>query len=357
MLSELHPLNSGKTSESLLIRALLGERTTPLPVWFMRQAGRSLPEYREIRKRHAMLKSCLDPKLVHEITMQPVRRHGVDAAIFFSDIVIPLKLAGIEVDIVPSVGPVIANPVRTRERFQELGPLTAADLAPITTAVSMIVESLDRLPLIGFGGAPFTLASYLIEGGPSKNLPHSRAMMQDDPELWGDILDWCADVTAEFIRSQVLAGASALQVFDSWAGKLTREEYLRFAAPHSRRLFDKLSDLRFGATSVPRIHFGLGTEHILDVMLDAGATVLGVDYLSDLREVSARFGNRVPLQGNINPELLSQSWDALERNARAAITSADAAPGHVLNLGHGVPPNTDPEVLTRLVRLIHEVTA
>lgn len=289
--------------------------------------------------------------------MQPVLRHGVDAAIFFSDIVIPLKLAGIEVDIVPSVGPVIANPVRTREQLRSLATLTAADLAPITTAVSMLVESLDRLPLIGFGGAPFTLASYLVEGGPSKNLPHSRAIMQDDPELWGDILDWCADVTAEFIRAQVLAGASALQVFDSWAGKLTREEYLRFAAPHSRRLFDRLSDLRFGETSVPRIHFGLGTEQILDVMLDVGATVLGVDYLSDLHEVSARFGNRVPLQGNISPELLSQGWDALESHARAVITSADDAPGHVLNLGHGVPPNTDPEVLTRLVKLIHEVTA
>lgn len=289
--------------------------------------------------------------------MQPVLRHGVDAAIFFSDIVIPLKLAGIEVDIVPSVGPVIANPVRTREQLRSLATLTAADLAPITTAVSMIVESLDRLPLIGFGGAPFTLASYLVEGGPSKNLPHSRAIMQDDPELWADILDWCADVTAEFIRAQVLAGASALQVFDSWAGKLTREEYLRFAAPHSRRLFDKLSDLRFGEISVPRIHFGLGTEQILDAMLDVGATALGVDYLSDLHEVSARFGNLVPLQGNINPELLSQGWDALESHARAVITSAGDAPGHVLNLGHGVPPNTDPEVLTRLVKLIHEVTA
>jgi uroporphyrinogen decarboxylase len=357
VLANTHPLISGKTSQSALLCAFRGEKPKPLPVWFMRQAGRSLPEYRKIREGRSMLESCLDPELVHEITMQPVRRHGVDAAIFFSDIVIPLKLSGVEVEIVPNVGPVIANPVRTRADFQKLGDLSESALSPIVQAVSKLVATLDSTPLIGFGGAPFTLASYLIEGGPSKTLPESRAMMESDPELWTDVLDWCADITAKFIRSQVTAGASALQVFDSWAGRLTEDEYLKFAAPASRRLFDQLKDLRYGEHEVPRVHFGLGTEELLPHMLEVGATALGVDYLSDLAEVSERFDDQLVLQGNIDPKLLDQDFAQLEQHILEVLAKGSRAKGHIVNLGHGVPPTTDPEVLTKIVELVHRVSA
>ena len=354
MLPTRHPLISGRTAESALIRSYQGERTSPLPVWFMRQAGRSLPEYREIRAGHSMLESCLNPELVHEITMQPVRRHGVDAAILFSDIVIPLKLAGVAVEIVPNVGPVIANPVRARADFERLGSADNQDFGPIVDAVGMLGETLGSTPLIGFGGAPFTLASYLIEGGPSKTIPHSRQMMKADPELWADVLDWCADVTASFIRAQVLAGASALQVFDSWAGRLGKEEYSEFAAPHSKRLFDSLQDLRYEDKPVPRVHFGLGTFDLLEQMAGVGATVMGVDYHSDLSAASKKFNNLMPLQGNIDPQILGLDFDQISHHVSAVIESGRSAPSHVVNLGHGVPPQTDPNVLTRIVELIHQ---
>jgi uroporphyrinogen decarboxylase len=350
-----HPLNNGMTADSALIRSLRGERVSPLPVWFMRQAGRSLPEYRKLREGTTMLESCLTPDLVVEITLQPVRRHGVDAAIFFSDIVIPLKLAGVGVEIQAGIGPVIDRPVRDWDGFRELKPLEQAALAPIVESVERLSTELEKTPLIGFGGAPFTLASYLIEGGPSKDLPHSRRIMAEDPELWAAILTWCADVTAVFIRAQVEAGASALQVFDSWAGKLSREEYLQFAAPHSTSLFDQLKDLQDSSgLPVPRIHFGVGTKEILQDMFDCGATVMGIDSDTDLSE-AAELLPGVALQGNIDTNLLSD-WQALAENVKHVITSGAAAPGHVVNLGHGVPKDTDPEVLTRLVRLIHDLS-
>jgi uroporphyrinogen decarboxylase len=323
----------------------------------MRQAGRSLPEYRKIRATAGMLESCLNASLATEITLQPVRRHRVDAAIFFSDIVIPLKLAGVLVDIKPGVGPVIEKPVRTPEDLALLKPLTEEALTPISEAVTLIVRELGDTPLIGFGGAPFTLASYLIEGGPSKDLPHSRAMMANNPELWGAVLTWCADVTAAFISAQVKAGASALQVFDSWAGRLTPEDYRAHAAPYSAHLFSQLGDLVDNSGEViPRIHFGVGTKAILPDMLAVGATALGVDAHTSLAEASAALDNRVPLQGNIDSELLGAPWETLEAHVRAVVASGEAAPGHVVNLGHGVPPDTDPDVLTRIVDLVHEAS-
>lgn len=335
-----------------------GERTSPLPVWFMRQAGRSLPEYRVLREGVPMLESCLNPDLAVEITLQPVRRHGVDAAIFFSDIVIPLKLAGIDVDIVTSVGPVVAEPIRTAEQANRLRLIPADELAPITEAVNRLVIELSPTPLIGFGGAPFTLASYLIEGGPSRDLAHSRKMMRDEPQLWAQILTWCADVTAQFIRAQVETGASAFQVFDSWAGRLTREEYLAFALPYSTRLFSQLADLADAqGRPVPRVHFGVGTEGLLRDMYDAGATVMGIDASTDLTQASENFSNGVPLQGNISPDILTHEWSEIEQHVREVIRSGQKTPGHVINLGHGVPPETDPDVLTRIVELIHTLTA
>ena len=334
-----------------------GTRTSPLPVWFMRQAGRSLPEYRKVREGIAMLDSCLTPELVVEITMQPVRRHGVDAAIFFSDIVIPLKLAGLDVDIQPGVGPVLAHPVRTQKDADALRLISPEAFTPITEAVSQLVRELDETPLIGFGGAPFTLASYLIEGGPSRDLPHSRAMMRDHPQLWEQILQWCADITAQFIITQVTAGASALQVFDSWAGRLSPDDYEVFAKPYSERLFAQLAELRDSeGQPVPRIHFGVGTEPILGSMYEAGATVMGIDSTTTLALASELFAHQVPLQGNISTEVLTSPWEVVSSHVDDVVRSGLKAPGHILNLGHGVPADTDPEILTRITEHIHRTT-
>jgi uroporphyrinogen decarboxylase len=314
----------------------------------MRQAGRSLPEYRKAREGVAMLDSCLRPELAAEITLQPVRRHKVDAGIFFSDIVVPLKLAGVGVEIAPGVGPVLENPVRTRADFGRLGELTPDSLQPIIDAVKLSVAELGSTPLIGFGGAPFTVASYLIEGGPSKTLPVCSAMMKDDPALWHDILDWTAGITAGFIRAQVEAGASALQLFDSWAGRLGLDDYLEYAAPHSRKVMTELSDL-----PVSRVHFGVQTGPLLKAMYEVGATVMGVDYETPLDEANRILGGNVPLQGNINPDFLSGPWDALAAHVADVLERGKVAPAHVVNLGHGVPPETDPDVITKMVALVH----
>ncbi len=295
-----------------------------------------------------MLDACLRPDVAAEITLQPVRRHKVDAAIFFSDIVIPLRLAGIDVDIVSGVGPVLEHPVRTRKDLENLRELNADALLPITQAIKIVVAELGSTPLIGFGGAPFTLASYLIEGSPSKTLPITRALMRDDPQLWHDILSWVARTTSTFIRAQVLAGASALQLFDSWAGKLSLAEYVNFAAPHSKSVMTSLSDL-----PVPRVHFGTKTGSMLTQMRDVGATVMGIDSDTPLDEANAILGGKIPLQGNIDPEKLSGSWEELKLHVADVIERGSLAPAHVINLGHGVPPGTDPEVLTRMVAFIH----
>ncbi len=296
-----------------------------------------------------MLDSCLMPELAAEITLQPVRRHHVDAAIFFSDIVVPLKLAGVDVDIVPGVGPVIAHPVRTAADLSELAELESSALEPITAAVALTVAELGTTPLVGFAGAPFTVASYLIEGRPSRDYAHTRNMMRTDPGLWHAVLAWVGRTTGTFLRAQALAGASALQLFDSWAGALSQEQYREFVLPHSTAVFDAVKDL-----PVPRVHFGTKTEHLLIAMREAGATVMGVDQFTPLDVASAMLGDDIPLQGNIDPALLSGSWEALTANVIDVIDRGKRAPGHVVNLGHGVPPETDPQVLTDMVAFIHE---
>ncbi len=315
----------------------------------MRQAGRSLPEYRELRVGNQMLDACLTPELASEITLQPVRRHGVDAAIFFSDIVIPVKLAGVDVQIVQGTGPVIANPIRTAADVAALRPLDPEALAPITEAVQRAVAQLGSIPLIGFAGAPFTLASYLVEGGPSKDQLRARTMMFSDPHAWAALLNWCADVTGEFLRAQVMAGASAAQLFDSWVGSLSEANYVRRVAPHSKRALSALRGL-----DVPKVHFGVGSGELLRAMHDVGADVMGVDWRIPLDEANRRLGGAVPLQGNLDPALLAAPWKIVESHVRDVIDRGRAAPSHVVNLGHGVPPDTDPDVLTRIVELVHE---
>ncbi|GAA3222498.1 uroporphyrinogen decarboxylase [Oerskovia jenensis] len=357
-LSDNHPLVDGRTTNSPLVRALRGERPQTTPVWFMRQAGRSLPEYRELRQGIGMLDSCLRPDLASEITLQPVRRHGVDAGIFFSDIVIPLKLAGVEVDIVPGVGPVMGQAYRTPDDVARLveHELTPESLAPVTEAVALTVAALGSTPLIGFAGAPFTLAAYLVEGRPSRDHLAARTLMHADPESWARLTAWTAQITGAFLRAQVLAGASAAQLFDSWAGSLSLEDYLAGAKPGSTVALSQVSDL-----GVPAIHFGTGTGHLLgamrDALTEAGVThpTVGVDYRTPLDEAAAALGGYVPVQGNIDPALLAAPWPVLEAHVRDVLRRGAAAPGHVVNLGHGVPPETDPTVLTRVVELVHSV--
>ncbi|ALD64404.1 uroporphyrinogen decarboxylase [Glutamicibacter soli] len=349
-LSQNHPMIDGRTQDSALIQALTGREPSHHPVWFMRQAGRSLPEYLKLREGVSMLDSCLDPAMASEITLQPVRRHKVDAGIFFSDIVIPLRLAGIGVDIVPGVGPVLDTPIRTAEQVAALPELTDEALEPIRQAVALTVAELGSTPLIGFAGAPFTVAAYMVEGKPSRDHLGPRTMMHSEPEVWDALMKWAADASGKFLRAQVEAGASAAQLFDSWAGSLSLPDYQKFAAPYSARSLDFVRDL-----GVPLIHFGTGTGELLTAMRDAGVDAVGVDYRIPLPTAIERLGQDVSVQGNIDPALLSAPWEVLEAHVREVVASGKAARGHVVNLGHGVPPTTDPSVLTRVVELIHSL--
>ncbi len=351
-----HPLLDGRATQSPLICALRGERPSTTPVWFMRQAGRSLPEYRAARQGITMLDACLRPDLAAEITLQPVRRHQVDAAIFFSDIVVPLRLAGVEVDITPGVGPVMGQAYRTPQDVDRLTEhtLTPEALTSITEAVARTVAELGNTPLIGFAGAPFTLAAYLVEGRPSRDHLAARTLLRGDPETWHRLVSWAAEITGTFLRAQVLAGASAAQLFDSWAGSLALADYVAGASPASTLALTQVADL-----GVPVVHFGTGTAHLLTAMRDAVReagvthTTVGVDYRTPLDEAVALLGPEVPVQGNIDPALLAAPWPVLEAHVRDVLRRGSSAPAHVANLGHGVPPDTDPDVLTRVVELIH----
>jgi len=319
-----------------------------VPVWFMRQAGRSLPEYRRVREGIPMLDSCMQPDLVAEITLQPVRRYGVDAAIFYSDIMVPLKAVGVDLDIVPGRGPVMGHAFAGAADLPGLRPLVPEDVGYVTEAVQILVAELGETPLIGFAGAPFTLASYLVEGGPSKDYARTKALMVGEPDLWHELCTRLADISAGFLAAQVAAGASAVQLFDSWAGSLSAADYARFAQPYAARVLQRL-----GETGVPRIHFGVGTSELLGLMGAAGADVVGVDWRVPLAEASRRIGPAYAVQGNLDPALLRAPWPVLAERVREVVRSGALAPGHVFNLGHGVPPDSDPEVLGRIVDLVH----
>ena len=341
-----------RTADSAFVRACRGEPVPHTPVWFMRQAGRSLPEYRKVREGTGMLESCMRPELVTEITLQPVRRHQVDAAIYFSDIVVPLRAIGLDLDIKPGVGPVVEQPIRTRADLARLRPLEPGDVWYVSEAVGMLTEQLGATPLIGFAGAPFTLASYLVEGGPSRNHEHTKALMYGDPELWAELLDRLADITATFLRVQIEAGASAVQLFDSWVGALAPVDYRARVRPASAKVFDAVAGY-----GVPRIHFGVGTGELLGQLGDVGADVVGVDWRVPLDEAAVRTGGTRPLQGNLDPAVLFAPPSVVERQARAVLDAAAGLRGHIFNLGHGVLPHTDPDALTRLTDFVHRQTA
>jgi uroporphyrinogen decarboxylase len=338
-------LDSALTSPFL--QACRGLQPSHTPVWFMRQAGRSLPEYLAIREGVPMLESCFRTDMVVEITMQPVRRHGVDAAIFFSDIVVPLKAIGVDLDIVPGTGPVVADPIRSADQLSTLRDLEPDDVTSITDAVKGLVQELGDTPLIGFAGAPFTLASYLVEGGPSRDHRRTKELMYRDPELWHALLGRIAAIASQFLRLQVEAGASAIQLFDSWAGALSPTDYDTYVRPHSTAVLESVADL-----DVPRIHFGVGTGELLSRMGDVGADVVGVDWRVPLEEAIGRVGPRA-VQGNLDPTLLFAPTEIVHERAARIIDAGRDAHGHVFNLGHGVLPATDPDALTRLVEFVH----
>jgi uroporphyrinogen decarboxylase len=340
------------TRESAFVRACWAEPVEFTPVWFMRQAGRSLPEYRKLRAGIPLLAACQRPDLVAEFTVQPVRRHHVDAAILFSDIVMPLAAAGIEVDVVPEVGPVVAKPIRDAAAVAGLPDLHPDQLQPVAQAVRLVCALLGPVPLIGFAGAPFTLASYLIEGGPSTHHQRTKALMYGAPEVWHALCAALATMTLTFLQVQTQAGVSAVQLFDSWAGTLSEADYRQFVLPHSQTVFAGLAQ-----TGIPRIHFSVGASHLLPALADAGADVVGVDWRIPLTEAASRLPAGVAVQGNLDPSLLFAPWPVIDAHTRRIVAQGQAVSGHIFNLGHGVLPETDPDVLTRLVALVHQHSA
>ena len=404
-MNALPPPNSPQPA---LLAALNGQRPARTPVWFMRQAGRSLPEYRQLRAQVnlPMLEACLNPQVVAQATLQPVRRHGVDAAIFFSDIMVPLRLAGVDVEIKPQVGPVLSAPIRTRDDVERLlgcgfgqGTWVSHDgathqgaegVTALREAIALILSELgtpaqapqtrvlqqgapqplakaqpaspaqaqatDWTPLIGFGGAPFTLAAYLVEGKPSRDHLAARSLMHADPPTWDLLMRWCAQVTGDFIALQISCGASAAQLFDSWAGSLSPTDYRERVAPYSALAIARAREAISPTTgkAAPLIHFATGSARLLPQMLAAGAQAVGVDDRTELDWAIDQLGGSCPVQGNLNPALLTAPWPVIEQAIVECLRAGRQAPGHVFNLGHGVPPTTDPAVLTRIVEFVHK---
>lgn len=299
-----------------------------------------------------MLEACARPDMITEITMQPVRRYGVDAAIFFSDIVVPLKAIGIDLDIKPGVGPVVAEPIRDADGIKRLREIEPDDIPFIREAVGQLTGELGNTPLIGFAGAPFTLASYLIEGGPSKNHEHTKALMYGEPELWDEIMRRLASITVGFLRTQIEAGASAVQLFDSWVGALSAEDYRTSVLPYSSWIFSQISEYE-----VPRIHFGVGTGELLGMLGEAGADVVGADWRIPVDQAAERVGPGKAIQGNLDPATVFAPWEVVAERTRDILARGRSAEGHIFNLGHGVLPSTDPDQLQRLTEFVHEQSA
>jgi uroporphyrinogen decarboxylase len=336
--------------EPLLVRACRREPTERTPVWFMRQAGRSLPEYRELRKRYGLFDIVAQPGLCAEVTLQPVRRHDVDAAVMFTDIMFPVLGMGVEVELVESVGPVISQPVRSAADVGRLRvPAPDESVPTILQAVRLVRDALrDDQAVIGFCGGPFTVAGYLVEGKPSREFATVKTMMYREPATWHALMDKLADTFSAYVGAKVRAGADVIQVFDSWVGALSPSDYEEFVAPYSARILS--------AVDVPTIHFGTGTATLLSGMAEAGGDVIGLDWRIPLDLGWAEVGEDRGVQGNLDPAVLLGPWERIESETRGILARAGGRPGHVFNLGHGVPPETDPAVLGRLTELVHEAT-
>ena len=341
----------GAPSNDRLLRALRRESVDRTPVWFMRQAGRYLPEYRNLRGNSDILETCRRPELVLELTLQPLRRMPLDAAILFSDIMVPLAAVGVPVRIEAGRGPVLDEPIRDASGVARLRALDPdADEPHVSEAIRLLVKELD-VPLIGFAGAPFTLASYLIEGGPSRTFGRTKALMYGEPAVFERLLGMLADIVLAHLRAQSDAGVHAVQVFDSWVGVLDRDDYRRFVFPHTAKVFEGIA-----GTDVPAIHFGVGTGHLLELMRDAGGDAFGVDHRVPLDDAWTTIGHDRAIQGNLDPAALLGPWEVVEGKARGVLARAAGKAGHVFNLGHGVLPETPVEHLQRLVDLVHAET-
>ena len=347
--------------DAAFLAACRSQPTSHTPVWFMRQAGRSLPEYRAIRGEGSILDAIKRPELATEITLQPVRRYGVDAAVLYSDIVVPAHAIGFGVDVAPGTGPVIAEPFRNRSDLARLRPLEPEEDTPYVLETVRLVTKELSVPLIGFAGAPFTVASYLIEGQPSRTYALTKALMFGDEPLWHALLERLAELAVASLRSQVANGAQAVQLFDSWAGALAPRDYERYVLPHSRRVFEGVADL--GAHA---LHFGVDTGELLGLMAAAGPDVVGVDWRTPLDVARARIdagasggtgGDRsVGVQGNLDPAVCLCPWPIVEAKVHEVLAANGGRPGHIFNLGHGVLPETDPSILERVVATVHEAT-
>lgn len=332
-----------------LLRALRLEPVDRVPVWFMRQAGRSLPEYRAIKERYSLIEICRRPEICAEVTLQPVRRFGVDAAILYADIMHPLVGVGIDLEIVENVGPVIAEPLRDARGVQRLRPLSPEDVQFVLDDIQCVLAELGgAVPLIGFSGAPFTLASYLVEGRPSRDFLWTKRLMYGAPDVWHDMMSRLSGIVADYCRAQVRAGVQVLQIFDSWIGALSADDYGRYVQPHSRALFDAL-----GSLEVPVIHFGADTGALLEAMRAAGGDCIGIDWRVPLDLAWQRVGYDRAVQGNLDPLVLQGPWEVVERESRAILSRAAGRPGHIFNTGHGLHPRTPPEQLERLVEFVH----
>jgi uroporphyrinogen decarboxylase len=336
--------------EPLLVRAARREPVEHTPVWFMRQAGRSLPEYRKIRERYGLFEVCRQPELCAEVTLQPVRRHDVDAAVMFADIMLPVIGMGIDVELVENVGPVIARPVEKRADVDRLRVPEPDESVPfILEAVRLTrAELRDDQALVGFCGGPFTVAGYLVEGRPTREFTRVKRMMYGDPETWHALMAVLADAFARYVAGTVRAGADVIQLFDSWVGALSPADYEEFVAPYSARIL--------ASVDVPAIHFGTGTATLLGLMAEAGGDVIGLDWRIPLDRGWEDVGEERGVQGNLDPAVLLGPWERVESAARDVLERADGRRGHIFNLGHGVLPDTDPAVLGRLVELVHEAT-
>ena len=337
-------------TEPLLVRAARREPVERTPVWFMRQAGRSLPEYRELRKQYGLFEVCRRPELCAEVTLQPVRAHGVDAAVMFADIMLPVLGMGVDVELVENVGPVVAEPVRTMADVERLRVPEPSESVPfVLEAVRLVREALrEDQAVVGFAGGPFTVAGYLIEGKPTREFKLTKACMYGEPEVWHALMDKLTETFALYVAACVGAGADVIQLFDSWVGALSVDDYREFAAPYSERVL--------AAVDVPTIHFATGDAHLLEERAAAGGDVIGVDWRVPLDVAWERVGHDRGIQGNLDGAVLLGPWERVEAGAEDVLRRAAGRPGHIFNLGHGVLPETDPADLRRLTELVHQST-
>ncbi|MCM3787957.1 uroporphyrinogen decarboxylase [Domibacillus indicus] len=334
------------------LKAARGEKTDYTPVWFMRQAGRSQPEYRKLKEKYSLFEITHHPEICAYVTRLPVEQYDVDAAILYKDIMSPLPSIGVDVDIKSGIGPVISNPIRSLQDVEKLGEIDPeSDVPYVLETIRLLTEEQLNVPLIGFAGAPFTLASYMIEGGPSKNYNKTKAFMYAEPKAWFALMDKLADMTITYVRSQVKAGAKAIQIFDSWVGALNVSDYRTFIKPVMERIF---SELR--SEGVPMIMFGVGASHLAKEWHDLPLDVVGLDWRTQIAE-AREMGLTKTLQGNLDPAILLAPWEVIEERTKAILDQGLASPGHIFNLGHGVFPEVNPDTLKRLTAFVHEYTA